>query len=149
MSQNIMNEIYFFGSCVLTGIAVIFMYDVLRIFRRIIIHGVVAVGVEDFFYWVACSFFVFHMIYIRNDGILRGFAILAIVLGMLVYNLTISNLLVKYISMILNKMIKIINKIINVILSPVKWIAKLASKVLKKCYKGVKIMLSKLRQGSG
>lgn len=142
MSQNIINEAYFFGCCVLTGITVIFMYDVLRIFRRIIIHGVIAIGIEDFIYWVGSSFFVFHIIYIRNDGVLRGFAILAIVLGMLMYNLTISNLLVKYISMILNKIIKIVT-------APIKWIYKICTNVLKKCYKAVKIMLSKFKRESG
>jgi hypothetical protein len=142
MSQNIINEAYFFGCCVLTGITVIFMYDVLRIFRRIIIHGVIAIGIEDLIYWVGSSFFVFHIIYIRNDGVLRGFAILAIVLGMLMYNLTISNLLVKYISMILNKIIKIVT-------APIKWIYKICTNVLKKCYKAVKIMLSKFKRESG
>lgn len=142
MSQNIINEAYFFGCCVLTGITVIFMYDVLRIFRRIIIHGVIAIGIEDFIYWVGSSFFVFHIIYIRNDGVLRGFAILAIVLGMIMYNLTISNILVKYISMILNKIIKIVT-------APIKWIYKICTNVLKKCYKAVKIMLSKFKRESG
>lgn len=142
MSQNIINESYFFGCCVLTGIAVIFMYDVLRIFRRIVIHGVVAVSIEDFIYWVGCSFFVFHMIYIRNDGIIRGFAILAIVLGMLIYNLTISRVFVKYISMVLNKIIKLVT-------APIKWILKKCTNVLKKCYKAVKIVISKFKGESG
>lgn len=141
MSQNIINEAYFFGCCVLTGIAVIFMYDVLRVFRRIVKHGVVAIGIEDFIYWVGCSFFVFHMIYIRNDGIIRGFAILAIVLGMLTYNLTISRIFVKYISMILNKIIKIVT-------DPIKWILKICTNMLKKCYKAVKIMLTKFKRES-
>lgn len=141
MSQNIINEAYFFGCCVLTGIAVIFMYDVLRIFRRIIDHGVIAIGIEDFIYWVGCSFFVFHMIYIRNDGIIRGFAIIAIILGMLLYNVTISKFLVKYVSRILNKIIKIIK-------FPIKWTSKLVSNVLKKCYKGVKIFVNRHKQGS-
>lgn len=142
MSQNIINEAYFFGCCVLTGIAVIFMYDIVRIFRRIIPHGVIAIGMEDFIYWVGCSFFVFHMIYIRNDGIIRGFAIIAIVLGMLIYNMTISKLLVKYVSMILNK-------IKSIIIFPIKWTSKLVSKVLKKCYKSARIMISRHKQGSG
>jgi spore cortex biosynthesis protein YabQ len=134
---------------VFTGIAVIFMYDVLRIFRRIISHGVFAIGIEDFIYWVGCSFFVFHIIYIRNDGIIRGFAIIAIVLGMAFYHLTISNFLVKYTSMILNKLIKLMNAVINIVFSPAKWIGKKVSKVLKKCCKDVKIMVLKLKQGSG
>lgn len=142
MSQNIINETYFFGCCVLTGIAVISMYDVIRIFRRIVKHGVLAIGIEDLIYWVGCSFFVFHIIYIRNDGVIRGFAILAIVLGMLIYNLTISNLIVKYISMILNK-------IIHFLTAPIKWITKKCIGILKKCYKAVKIMLSKHKKESG
>ncbi len=141
MSQNIINEIYFFGCCVLTGVAVISMYDVLRIFRRVVKHGVFAVGIEDFIYWVGSSFFVFHIIYIRNDGIIRGFAILAIILGMLIYNITISHVLVKYISMI-------INKIIHIVTAPIKWIVKKCSKILKKCYKTVKIMLTKQKKES-
>lgn len=141
MSQNIINEIYFFGCCVLTGVAVISMYDVLRIFRRVVKHGVFAVGIEDFIYWVGSSFFVFHIIYIRNDGIIRGFAILAIILGMLIYNVTISHVLVKYISMI-------INKIIRIVTAPIKWIVKKCSKILKKCYKTVKIMLTKQKKES-
>lgn len=141
MSQNIINEIYFFGCCVLTGVAVISMYDVLRIFRRVVKHGVFAVGIEDFIYWVGSSFFVFHIIYIRNDGIIRGFAILAIILGMLIYNVTISHVLVKYISMI-------INKIISIVTAPIKWIVKKCSNILKKCYKTVKIMLTKQKKES-
>ncbi|MFA9378225.1 MAG: spore cortex biosynthesis protein YabQ [Lachnotalea sp.] len=142
MSQNIINEAYFFGCCVLTGIAVIFTYDVLRIFRRIIVHGVFAIGIEDFIYWVGSSFFVFHMIYIRNNGTIRGFAILAIVLGMIMYNVTISNFIVKYISIILNK-------IINIVTAPIKWVIKICIIVLKKCYKAVRIIITKIKRESG
>ncbi|PXV91088.1 spore cortex biosynthesis protein YabQ [Lachnotalea glycerini] len=141
MSQNIINESYFFGCCVLTGIAVISSYDLIRILRRIVKHGVIAIGIEDFIYWVVCGFFVFHIIYIRNDGILRGFAILAIILGMLIYNLTISSLLVKYIS-------KILNKIKDFLTAPIKWIIKMCSKILKKYYKAVKIMLVRHKKES-
>jgi hypothetical protein len=142
MSQNIINETYFFGCCVLTGIAVISMYDVIRIFRRIVKHGVLAIGIEDFIYWVGCSFFVFHIIYIRNDGVIRGFAIMAIVIGMLIYNLTISNLIVKYISMVLNK-------IIHFLTAPIKWFIKKLLTILKKCYIAVRIMLTKHKKESG
>ncbi|WP_099469578.1 spore cortex biosynthesis protein YabQ [Konateibacter massiliensis] len=142
MSQNIINEVYFFGCCVLTGVAVISMYDVLRIFRRIVKHGVFAVGLEDFLYWVGSGFFVFHIIYIRNDGVIRGFAILAIVLGMLLYNVTVSRLIVKYISLVLKT-------ILDIILFPIKWILKKCSNILKKYYKAVKIRLSKQKGESG
>lgn len=142
MSQNIINEIYFFGCCVLTGIAVISVYDILRIFRRVVKHGVVAIGIEDFIYWVGSSFFVFHIIYIRNDGIIRGFAILAIVLGMLIYNVTISQILVKYISLV-------IKTIIGVIAAPIKWTVKKCTSILKKCVRTVKIKLTIKKKESG
>lgn len=142
MSQNIINEIYFFGCCVLTGIAVISIYDLLRIFRRVIKHGVLAVGIEDFIYWVGSSFFVFHIIYIRNDGIIRGFAILAIILGMMIYNFTISHWIVKYITLV-------INKVLYIILAPIKWAVKKFIYILKKCCKAVKIMLFRHKKESG
>ena len=60
-------------------------YDVIRIFRRLIPHGTAAVAVEDILYWFICGVSIFRMLYLENSGAIRGFAIAAVVLGMLLY----------------------------------------------------------------
>lgn len=60
-------------------------YDVLRIFRRIVPHSKGIVNSEDILFWVGASVFIFQVIYRLNDGNIRGFGILCMVVGMLLY----------------------------------------------------------------
>ena len=67
------------------GVLMMIAYDILRIFRRILPHNTAAVAVEDILYWLACGVCIFRMLYVENSGAIRGFAIAAVVLGMLLY----------------------------------------------------------------
>lgn len=131
MSPEINQEADFFLQSVLAGILLLFMYDILRIFRRIVPHGGVAVGIEDLCYWVVGSVAIFHMIFQKNDGILRGFTMLAIFLGMTVYHFTISKAFVKYLSLLLNTMIKWM-------IAPFRWIFKKLSAGIHFCFYRIK-----------
>lgn len=98
MSPGIMKELQFFGLAVLRGILLLVIYDLLRIFRRIVPHGVLAVSVEDIFYWISTALLIFQLLYQENDGALRGYALIAVALGMLLYHRTVSDWLVSHIS---------------------------------------------------
>ena len=50
VSTSIYQELLFLGSSVLVGMGLFFLYDILRIFRRILPHGNIWIGVEDFLY---------------------------------------------------------------------------------------------------
>lgn len=80
-----MFELQFFSKAFLLGAAMMTAYDVIRIFRRLIPHGTAAVAVEDILYWLFCGVNIFRMLYVENSGAIRGFAIAAVVLGMLLY----------------------------------------------------------------
>lgn len=69
-------------------------YDGIRIFRRILPHKTVAVAIEDLLYWLASGVCIFRMLYLENSGAIRGFAIAAVVLGMVMY-LQLSKMLKK------------------------------------------------------
>ncbi|MCI8376809.1 MAG: spore cortex biosynthesis protein YabQ [Lachnospiraceae bacterium] len=85
MSEGILFELQFFSKAFMLGVLMMIAYDALRIFRRIIPHGAGAVAVEDILYWLACGVCIFRMLYVENSGAIRGFAIAAVVLGMLLY----------------------------------------------------------------
>lgn len=89
-----MFELQFFSKAFLLGVLMMISYDVIRIFRRLIPHGTVAVAVEDVLYWLLCGVYIFRMLYVENSGAIRGFAIVAVVLGMLLY-LQVAKLLKK------------------------------------------------------
>ena len=72
VSTSIYQELLFLGSSVLVGMGLFFLYDILRIFRRILPHGNIWIGVEDFLYWIIFTGVVFVLLYRENDGMVRS-----------------------------------------------------------------------------
>ena len=95
----------------LTGIYVTFVYDLLRIFRRVIPQGEFLVSLEDIAFWVYCAMKVFLLMYHESNGTLRWFAVLGALCGMFLYRKTASPFFVKYISYILCRMKELLYKI--------------------------------------
>ena len=85
MAGGIVFELQFFGKALLCGAALAFSYEGLKLFRRLVSHGTVWMALEDLAYWLICGFLIFRMLYRENSGAVRGFAIAAVVLGMLLY----------------------------------------------------------------
>ncbi len=107
MSGVILEELKTVGIAFFSGALITVVYDVLRIFRRAVSHNNFWIGVEDFFFWIWMAFWSFSVLYRENDGDLRFYTILAMVLGMFVYHRTISEPIVKVLGKILKKVLKI------------------------------------------
>lgn len=112
------NENIFLFYALLMGIFITFVYDILRIIRRVIPHGVLLVSLEDIGFWIYCGVKVFLLMYHESNGTLRWFAIFGALVGMTVYKKTISPFFVKYVSLLLQKLLKVVGKIGNIILKP-------------------------------
>ena len=66
-STGIAGELRFFGLALLRGIWILAFYDMIRIFRRLVPHGLLWVAVEDLFYWIGTAFLIFHLLYKENE----------------------------------------------------------------------------------
>ena len=65
MSEGILFELQFFSRAFILGVLMMIAYDGVRIFRRIIPHGVAAVALEDLLYWLVCGVCIFRMLYLE------------------------------------------------------------------------------------
>ncbi len=150
MNDAIMVELRFFGTSVLWGALLLIIYDALRILRRIIIHSSLIVAIEDLIYWVISGLLIFHMMYQQNNGIIRGFAILAILLGMIFYHYTISEIAVGTVSGLLNQIINLIGRLIALIFKPVRFlcrkIKRIFSWIFNKIKKFIRFLLKSLKK---
>ena len=68
------------------GIKLAFIYDGIRIFRILVHHKNILISLEDLFFWVYSTWIIFELQLEQSDGILRGFSILGMLLGMILYN---------------------------------------------------------------
>lgn len=109
MSGSITWEAVFFLQAFLLGIVLMVIYDLLRILRMVIPHNLIITSLEDLIYWIFNGLAVFRLLFLENNGTVRGFALGALFLGMLLYNKTVSPKLlkmVKYTLTYLKKMFK-------------------------------------------
>lgn len=81
-------------------------------------HSSFFVSLEDLIFWIYCGSEVFLMMYHESDGTLRWFAVIGALAGMVSYKKLISPLFVKYVSLILNKLLNIIGKVIRWLCRP-------------------------------
>lgn len=106
MSAVIIEELRTIGIAFVSGVFITFIYDLMRIFRRIISHGNLWIGVEDFLFWIWTSFWIFSVLYRTNDGSLRIYTILAMLLGMIIYHKTVSEAFVRITGGFLKKILR-------------------------------------------
>lgn len=148
VSAGISREAVFLGISVLAGAGLFFLYDILRIFRRIKKHGVILIGIEDILYWLVCTAVVFLMIYQKNDGMVRGFALGGVFVGMLVYYSLFSRFVIKLNVLVWKRILQVLGKTGSFLFGPIvkngKKFLGFLRRQLKKIYKAVKMGLCKL-----
>lgn len=114
------------------GIFITFVYDLLRIFRRVIPHAAFFVSLEDLAFWVYCGAEVFLLMYHESDGSLRWFAVMGAAAGMFLYKKLVSGLFVKYVSLGLGKLLKILGKILKFLCRPFGFVGRKAGKTARR-----------------
>ena len=108
MSRVIVGELQAAVAAFLSGGLITIVYDVLRIFRRIISHNNFWIGAEDLAFWMWTALWTFSVLYRENDGNLRLYTMVFMAAGMLVYHGTISEPLVYFAGKLLKKLCEIL-----------------------------------------
>lgn len=120
MSREIVQELTFFTHSVLMGVVITFVYDWLRVLRRLFKHGTALVSLEDLLFWFACGIGVFYMLYRENDGTLRWFAVLGAAIGMFFYKMVVRDVFVDIMSTCLHKIMWFVFRVLQIVLKPIK-----------------------------
>lgn len=68
------------------GVKLTFVYDGIRMFRILIKHKNIVVSIEDIIFWMYSAVVIFELQLEQSDGVLRGFCILGMFLGMYLYS---------------------------------------------------------------
>ncbi|OON92950.1 MAG: hypothetical protein ATN31_07535 [Candidatus Epulonipiscioides saccharophilum] len=121
MNQLVSEQTALFIECIKIGIVMGAIYDVIRVFRRLIKHIDILVHIEDIVYWVSCSFIAFGILYMHNYADIRLFSLVGIVLGAALYILSFSILFMSIATKIVNFFHRCIISLYNLILIPINW----------------------------
>ena len=103
--ESMIGENIFLFHSALLGVYLSFVYDTVRILRRIISHNTFFISIEDLIYWIYFGAESFLLMYRESNGLLRWFAVLGAGVGCLLYRKLIGKYYVYYISLFLKKII--------------------------------------------
>lgn len=117
-------DMAFLLQAICVGSLIPFLYDGLRILRRVIPHRNWVVSVEDLLFWLLCTWYVFLWMYRVSNGGMRWFAIVGALMGMCVYKRLISGFWVEGVSRLLRFLLDICGKVLSVLLRPMVYCMK-------------------------
>lgn len=141
------DENIFLLHSVLIGIFITFVYDLLRILRRVISHAQIMVSLEDLAFWVYSGAEVFLLMYHESNGTLRWFAVLGALGGMFFYKKAVSPLFVKYAALLLGKILELLKRILKWLCKPFCLLGRKTGHAVHKTGGRVKGWMKKIGRG--
>ena len=118
------NQAYLFLIFTINGILIGFLFDIFRILRKSFKTNDLITYLEDIIFWILTGIIILFSMCKFCDGELRGFTIIGIAIGVILYMLTISTYIIKIAVFIINILKKIIGKTVSIIIYPFKLIFK-------------------------
>ena len=132
LSESIYHELRFLLYSFLLGVIITFVYDNIRVFRRVLRHNIFFISVEDLFFWIGVSLSIFLLQHRENDGIFRWFSVVGAFMGMLIYKRTISHFYIKQMTVLLRRILKILYLLFCYLFSPIYFLERKMGNLLKK-----------------
>lgn len=137
------NQVYVFIAFILNGMLIGILFDIFRILRKSFKTPDIVTYIEDIIFGIMSGVLILFSIMKFNNGELRIYLFLGIVLGLSLYLLIFSNAFIKisvYIIMIAKKIVN------TIIIRPVKYIYKLMKKVMFKPFVFICLNIRKINK---
>ena len=128
----IQNQLFSFFIYVIVGILLGFIFDIFRALRKSIKNSTVATNIEDILFVIISFIIIAMVVQIVSKGELRFYILLGIILGILIYFLSVSKYIITGETWILKSIIKILKSIYNFFIKFLKKINDLILKFLNK-----------------
>ena len=118
------SQAYLFLIFAFNGVIIGLILDFFRIIRKTFKTSNVITYIEDILFWILTGISIIFFMYNFSDGTIRLFMIIALLLGFLIYILSISKFIIKIVVFFINILKEFFKIIINVGAIPAKLIYK-------------------------
>jgi spore cortex biosynthesis protein YabQ len=140
------SQAYAFLCTAAGGMAIALLYDIFRIFRKTVRTGILAAYIQDLLYWLIVAVIMFMTIYYSNDGELRAYLFLGAFLGVLLYALMFSRIVMDSSMFIVRMAVKLFRFIFLAISYPIRLIFKIFSAPVKILVQKAVSLIRKIRR---
>ena len=96
------NQAYLFMVFTIVGVVIGVIFDGFRILRKTFKTKDIVTAIEDILFWIITGIIIIYSMYVFCNGQLRFFMIIGIIMGNIMYLLTISRYVIKTSVFIIN-----------------------------------------------
>ena len=131
MGNAILIELYSFLVYLISGMIIGILFDIFRILRKSFQTPDIITYIEDILFWILTGIFLIIVLFKFSDGQLRIYQIIGLLIGAIIYMLSISKFFIKINVTIIRFIKNIVYKIIKILLYPIKIICNIIKKMFK------------------
>lgn len=146
MQINSTEQIYIFFIFIINGILIGIFFDVFRILRKSFKTSDIITYIEDSIFWILTGILILYSIFTFNQGEIRTYIFLALIIGIIIYILTLSKYFIRISIKVINLIQHILKIFFHFLLFPFKWIFNLLKKYFIQPIMFVFINLKKINQ---
>ena len=130
--QNSANQFYLLFIFLFSGFLIGIIFDLFRILRKSFKTSDLITYIEDFIFWIITGTYLLIIIFKFSFGQIRLYMFISLIIGFIVYILTLSKYFISFTVKIIKFLKNIISKIITIFLIPFKFIFKIIKKIMFK-----------------
>lgn len=128
----IMNQAQLFLIFVVNGILIGFLFDIFRILRKSFKTSDSVTYLEDILFWILTGFILLYSIFVFNNGEIRLFMFIGVLIGCILYLLLLSSSIIKINVKIILFFKTIFGRVFAILLFPFSFIYKMIKKMFQK-----------------
>ena len=120
MLHSTTNQAYVFLSTLYAGLIIGFLYDCCRMVRKMIRAGVIITGILDLLFWAVIGILSFLVLFYVDNGSVRLYTVVGLLIGWLLYRLTLSPFIMKALDWIYKTLADFLHWLGKILLWPVR-----------------------------
>ncbi len=145
MSAGLNEQLWIFLLMLVYGAVASGIFDILRSIYRIFKPSALTVGIGDILFWLVISVLTFFAIFISNNGQIRLFEFFAMILGSIIYFLTLSKAVIFMFSAVFFCLKKIFIFFLKFFLTIARFLYKMVLRVFVGIFMPVFKLIKKIR----
>jgi len=125
MEVSVSGQLYVFLAMSICGVCSGMVFDIFRVIRKTFLCSNLTTSLSDILFWLIISFGMFFALFSISGGEIRWHEAIGVLLGSIIYFLTISHLFMTVLGALMRFALKIFLTILKIILTPLVFLYKM------------------------
>lgn len=143
--ENSINQLYTLFIFIISGSIIGILFDLFRILRKSFKTPDIITYIEDISFWIITGLFLLYIIFKYSFGEIRIYMFISLIIGLIIYFLTISKYFISLNVKIINIFKISISKIIYILFYPIKIIINILQKTIFRPFSFITINFQNFR----